>query len=91
MSMFILVKKDGLSQKGQIWTLASICVTSKMKSRHAFADLYCSQELTQDLDNQIICLSLINTVHAISAIMGNSLILIALRKKKKHHIFLQKC
>ena len=37
MSMFILVKEDGLSQKGQIWTLASICVTSKMKTRQAFA------------------------------------------------------
>ena len=58
MSMFNLVKQDGLSQKEQIWTLASICVTSKMKSRQAFADLYCSQELTQDLDNQIICFRL---------------------------------
>ena len=52
-----------------------------MKTRQAFADLYCSQELTQDLDNQIICLSVINTVFAISANVGNSLILIALRKK----------
>ena len=56
MSIFILVKDDGLGQKRQIWTYCSFCVTSKIKTRQAFADLYCSQELTQDLDNQIICL-----------------------------------
>ena len=57
-----------------------------MKTRQALADLYCSQELTQDLDNQIICLSVINTVFAISANVGNSLILIALRKKTTPHL-----
>lgn len=56
-----------------------------MKTRQAFADLYCSQELTQDLDKQIICLSVINTLLAISAIVGNALILIALRKKTTTH------
>ena len=86
MSMFLLVKEDGLSQKGQIWTPAFICVTSKIKTRQALADLYCSQELTQDLDNQIICLSVINTVLAISAIVGNALILIALCKKTTPHL-----
>ena len=57
-----------------------------MKTRQAFADLYCSQELTQDLDNPIICLSVINTVFAISANVGISLILIALRKKTTPHL-----
>ena len=57
-----------------------------MKTRQPLADLHCSQELTQDLDNQIICLSVINTVFAISANVGNSLILIALRKKTTPHL-----
>ena len=78
-------------QKRKIWTYCSFCVTSRMKTRQAFADLYCSQELTQDLDKQIISLSVINTLLAISAIVGNDLMLIALRKKKKkQHIFLRR-
>ena len=55
-----------------------------MKTRQAFAVFYCSKELTQDLYNQIICPSVINTPLAISAIVGNALILIALRKKKNN-------
>ena len=55
-----------------------------MKTRQAFADLYCSQESTQDLDKQIISLSVINTLLAISAIVANDVILIALRKKNNN-------
>ena len=57
----------------------------KMKTLEAFAHIYCSQELTQVLDDQIICLSLINTILAITAIVGNTLILIALHKENSLH------
>ena len=57
-----------------------------MKTRQTFADLYCSQELTQGLDNQIICLLVINTLLAVTAIVGNALILIALCKETSLHL-----
>ena len=57
-----------------------------MKTRQALADLYCSQKLTQGLDNHIICLLVINTILAITAIVGNTLILIALHKKISLHL-----
>ena len=57
----------------------------KMKTLEASAYIYCSQELTQVLDDQIICLSVINTILAITAIVGNTLILIALRKENSLH------
>jgi len=57
-----------------------------MKTRQALADIYCSQELTQGLDNQIICLLVINTVLAITATVGNTLILIALCKQTSLHL-----
>ena len=57
-----------------------------MKPRQALANLYCSQELTQGLDNQIICLSVVNALLAITTIVGNAVILIALRKKTSLHL-----
>ena len=56
-----------------------------MKSLEALADIYCSQELTQSLHQQIICLSVINTLLAITAIAGNIVILIALPKATSLH------
>ena len=56
-----------------------------MNTRQALADIYCSQELTHGLDNQIICLSVINTFLAITAIVGNTVILIALHKENSLH------
>ena len=49
------------------------------------ADIYCSQELTQVLDDKIICLSVINTLLAFTAIVGNTLILIAFHKEHSLH------
>ena len=57
-----------------------------MKTGQALADIYCLQELTQGLDNQVICLSVIRTLLAITAIVGNTLILIALRKETSLHL-----
>ena len=56
-----------------------------MKSLEALASIYCSQELTQVLDNQIIVLSVINTLLAITAIVGNSVIQIAIHKGNSLH------
>ena len=52
-----------------------------MKKLEAFANIHCSQELTQGLDNHLICLSVINMLLAISAIVLNTVILIALNKE----------
>ena len=57
-----------------------------MKARQDLAELYCSPELTQGLENQIICLLVINTLLAITAIVGNILILIALCKETSLHL-----
>ena len=57
-----------------------------MKTRQALAHLYCSQELTQGLDKQIFCLFVMNTCLAITAIVGNTLILITLRKDTSLHL-----
>ena len=56
-----------------------------MKTLYDSAHIYCSQELTQVLDDQIICLSVINTLLAFTAIVGNTLILIALHKENSLH------
>ena len=57
-----------------------------MKTLQALANIYCSQELTaQVLDDQIICLSVINTLLGITANVGNSLIRIALHKENALH------
>ena len=52
-----------------------------MKTEQDFGNIYCSQEITQGSDSQIICLSVINTLLAITTLVGNTLILIALGKE----------
>ena len=49
------------------------------------ANTHCSKELTQGLDNQIIFLSVINTLFAITAFVGNTVILIVLHKETSLH------
>ena len=56
-----------------------------MQTLLAFAKLYCSEEFTQGLDKQIICFSVINTVLAITALVGNTLVLIALHRESSLH------
>ena len=56
-----------------------------MQTRQTLANIYCLKELTQGLDKQIICLSVINTVLAITAIVGNTVVLIALQKETSLH------
>ena len=56
-----------------------------MQTLPALAKLYCSEEFTQGLDEQIICFSVINTVLAITAVVGNTVVLVALHKETSLH------
>ena len=56
-----------------------------MEAVTILANTYCSKELIKGLDNQIICLSVINTLFAITAFVGNTVILIALHKEISLH------
>ena len=57
-----------------------------METPQPFANIYCSKYLTQGLNQQIICLSVINTLLAVTAIVGNILILIALHRETSLHL-----
>ena len=56
-----------------------------MQTLPALAGISCSEELTQGLDKQIMCLLVINTVLSITAVVENTLILIALHKENSLH------
>ena len=56
-----------------------------MKTLEAFASIHCSQEVTQGLNNHLICLSVINTLIATTSVVGNAVILIALRRGNSLH------
>ncbi|XP_067051890.1 melanocortin receptor 3-like [Acropora muricata] len=56
-----------------------------MQTLPALAKLYCSEEFTQGLNEQIICFSVINTVLAITAVVGNTVVMIALHKETSLH------
>ena len=56
-----------------------------MQTLQAAAKVYCSEELTQGLHKQIISFLMINTVLAITAVVGNTVILITLYKETSLH------
>ena len=56
-----------------------------MQTQVFLANIYCSEEFNQGLDNQIIWLSMINILLGITAIVGNTVILIALHKETSLH------
>ena len=56
-----------------------------MQTKVFLANIYCSEEFNQGLDNQIIWLSMINILLGITAIVGNTVILIALHKETSVH------
>ncbi|XP_044168583.1 melanocortin receptor 3-like [Acropora millepora] len=72
-------------KKGQPSTYLKFCISKKMQTLPALAKLYCSEEFTQGLDKQIICFSVINAVLAITALVGNTVVLIALHKETSLH------
>ena len=48
-------------------------------------EIFCSVEFTSGIHNQLIFLSVLNTVLSITAFLGNTLILLALRKVTSLH------
>ena len=56
-----------------------------MRTLRVLANVYCSEELFRGVEHQIICLSMINILHGITAIVGNTVILIALNEKTSLH------
>ena len=60
------------------------CVRSEMQT-HLFINFYCSEEFRQGLDKQIIYISVINILLSITAIVENTVILIALHKETSLH------
>ena len=48
-------------------------------------DLYCSAELTRKVRNELVFLSVANTIFSITAFLGNTLILVALHKETTLH------
>ena len=56
-----------------------------MQTIEIFGNVYCSEKIIQGLQNQIIYFSVIYILLGITAIVGNTLILIALRKKTSLH------
>ena len=56
-----------------------------MQTQESLANLYCTEEFNQGLDNQIVSLSAINILLGITAVVGNTVILIALHKETLLH------
>ena len=54
-------------------------------SNKSLEDLHCSSELTGEIHNQLIFLSVINSFLSITAFLGNTLILVALHKESSLH------
>ena len=79
-SLFMLVADIRL-RKSESVGLGRICLRSEMQTQEFFANLFCSEEFHQGLDNQILSLSVINILLGITAIVGNIVILIALHKE----------
>ena len=55
------------------------------KNPQTIAELYCSVELTGEVHGELVFLSVINTFLSITAFLGNTLILVALRKDTSIH------
>ena len=66
-------------------TFWKYAVNTEMKTVQSSANIFCSQEQTRGLYGDIVCLSVINTLLAITSIVGNTLILIALHMETSLH------
>ena len=58
---------------------------TEVGNQKTFEQLFCSAELTGEIHNQLICLTVLNIVLSITAILGNTLILVALHKESSLH------
>ena len=80
--VFIDVKDIYWTQDVGYWR---ICLISEMHTQQYIANFYCSDKFKQGLDNKGIYLSAINILLGITAIIGNTVILIALCKETSLH------
>ena len=55
------------------------------ENRQTMAELHCSVELTGEVHGELIFLCIVNTCVSITAFLGNTLILVALRKDTSIH------
>ena len=51
----------------------------------SFDDMHCSTELTEEIYNQLIFFSVVNSILFLTAFLGNTLILVALHKESSLH------
>ena len=58
---------------------------TKDQEYNSYGEQACSPEITEGIHNQLICLSVINSLLSITAFLGNALILIALHKESSLH------
>ena len=80
-SLFMLVGDIRLRKVTVLDIYRRFCLRNEMETREFFANIRCSEEFHQGLDNEILSLSVINILLGISAIVGNTVILIALHKE----------
>ena len=55
------------------------------RTKQSFQDLFCSVDLTAEIHHVFTCLVVINIIVSFTAVLGNSLILTALRKETSIH------
>ena len=56
-----------------------------IRDSKTYEELFCSPEITQEVQKQLICLIVVNILQSIIAFLGNTLILVALRKESVLH------
>lgn len=58
---------------------------TEIRDPKTFEELFCSPEITQEVQKQLISLIVVNILQSIIAFLGNTLILVALRKESVLH------
>ena len=83
LKIIVLITKRYISE-GRIYSHHSKMVMTNFTgdgNEKTVQELFCSAELTAELHNQLICLSVLNIFLSITAFLGNALILAALNKE----------
>ena len=65
--------------------MAAKCNFTKDETQEASRELFCSAEFTKEVHSELIFLSVFNTFLALTAFLGNTLILLALKNETSLH------
>ena len=65
--------------------MAAKCNFTKDETQEASRELFCSAEFTKEVHSELIFLSVVNTFLALTAFLGNTLILLALQNETSLH------